>query len=716
MSRRRLAGAALAAALVGAVAARPLLAQGEGSDRATLARLEQRSRAFYDLLERGERERAAAVWPDLASDLGAFSAALEARLDRMRDEVSEGEGDLEALFQSARFRDPQVMQLVATYHLAWVRYQGAQLVGDATRKKALLRDAAEGFTQFLLVHEVPEIYAESLYGRGLAFLDLGDTAKAIEDLSAAAQEPRMAGKARAALEEAKRRASGGRAPAENEPEAILARLGDLLSRTGGDAAREKEATATARGLAARGGPWPARVLSLVGEKLPEAGSSYGLYLRAQLAVDRGRCADVAPLADASASVDDAGRARHRPEILFLDAGCRLNAGHAREAAARFETLLREFPDAARAPEAAYYRFRALDVARGSDPSLGAAYSEALTAYLARYPKAEGAAEAHLALGELLRERGDCARASEEYGRVGPGKFAVRARLGGLECRVAAVAAGGEGARDRRPTMEALRAFVRDTPPRGPDQVLVARAALLAAVLAAGASPPDHAVTVEMLDGFETRYPDARELHGRALELRLMAEAATGRTEPATRDLDAWLARAPHDEDRRRTLGRIGRDLMVRVERTPDAERGPILALARRVYGALVDESRGPEDRLALADLELRAGDAQAARRHYEAVLAAAADSSQAMRGAARAAAAAGDHDAALGYWRRILEASPPGGTAWYEARIAQVTLLAEDGRRPQACEILRGARGRATTAGADQLEARLRALEPEICR
>ena len=231
-----LAVAALAAALA---AAAPARAQ-EGGERATLAQLEQRSRAFYALLEHGERERAAAAWPGLEADLARFQGGLQARLDRMRDEVIERDGDLEELFRSPRFRDPEVMSLVAAYHLAWVRYQGAQLVGDAAKKRALLQKAVEGFSQFLLVNEVPEIYADSLYGRGLAFLDLGDTAKAIEDLSAAAETPQVGVKARAALEEARRRASGRKTPAEEDPEALLARLGELLPRAAaGDAAAEK---------------------------------------------------------------------------------------------------------------------------------------------------------------------------------------------------------------------------------------------------------------------------------------------------------------------------------------------------------------------------------------------------------------------------------------------------------------------------------------------
>jgi len=702
---------ALAAALA---AAAPARAQ-EGSERATLAQLEQRSRAFYALLEPGERERAAATWPGLEADLARFQAALQGRLDRMRDEVIERDGDLEELFRSPRFREPEVMSLVAAYHLAWVRYHGAQLTGDAAKKRALLQKAVEGFSQFLLVNEVPEIYADSLYGRGLAFLELGDTAKAIEDLSAAADTPQVGAKARAALEEARRRASGRKGSAEEDPEALLARLGDLLPRTtAGDAAVEKDATALARGLAARGGPWPARVSSLVAEKLgggAPAGvhSTYGLFLLAQLAVDRGRCGDVPPLADASEGVHDGARARLRPEILYLDAGCRLNTGQAREAAERFATLLREFPDSGHARDAAYYRFRALDVARASDASLTPAYEQALDAYLSAYPRAEGAAEARYLLAELHRARGDCQRAGAEYGQVGAGPFAARARLGDLECRVLTLGKGNEG---RKEVLSALRTFVHDASDKG----LGARAALLGAAVAAGATPPDQGAVVELLDGFEQRYPDAKDLHPRALELRLAARVATGRLEEASRDLDAFLALRAGAAERRGTLARVGRELATRAERAAPAEQPPALALARKVYTVLARESGDAGSRIVLADLDLRAGDAAAARALYEEVLKTDGASAEALRGAARAAAAQGDRAHALAYWRSVLDASPPGGTAWYEARVAQVTLLAEDGQKAQACELLRAARGRATSAGGDQLEARLKEMEPRVCR
>src|SRR5439155_795609 len=115
----------------------------------------------------------------------------------------------------------------------------------------------------------------------------------------------------------------------------------------------------------------------------------------------------------------------------------------RAAAERFAALLGEFPDSARAREAAYYRFRALDVARASDRSLTPAYEQALDAYLSAYPRHEGAAEARYLLAELHRARGDCKRAEAEYAAGGTGPFAARARLGGLEGPVASLGTGCE---------------------------------------------------------------------------------------------------------------------------------------------------------------------------------------------------------------------------------------------------------------------------------
>jgi tetratricopeptide (TPR) repeat protein len=578
----------------------------------------------------------------------------------------------------------------------------------------------EGFSQFLVVREAPEIYAESQYGRGLAFLDLGSFGQAREDLEAAAKDPRTATKAKAALAELERRQTGKKTPAPEDPEALLARLGDLAQKAS-DTAAAKDATALARGLAARGGDWPKRVDAAVATRLGDgtpAGvrSSFGLLLLGQLAIDRGRCADVGPLAAAGAALHDATRARDRPELLFLDAGCRLNTGRSRDAAQVFGELLRDFPDAPRAREAAYYRFRALDVARATDPSLVGEYEEALAAYVKRFDRAEGVVEASFLLGELHRSRGDCAAAAADYARAATGPFAVRARLGTLECDVGALAKAGKDAppEARAAVVQKLRAFVHDTPAKGDAEQPVARAALMGGLVASDARPPDTAAVIEFLGGYEQRFPDEKPWHALAIARRLVARAGRGELDDAARDLDAYLV--ADDPDRRRTLSDVGRALQHGLDVGDEPQRAKTLAFARKAYGALVQAGGDQADRVALADLDLRAGDAGEARRLYDDVLAKDPSSAEALRGAARAAAAAGDRAAALGRWKQVVETSPTGGTAWYEARIAEVRLLLDAGDAGEACEVIRLSRGRATTTGGSELDKQLAALGAGSCR
>ena len=59
-----------------------------------MSSLEQRARAFYALLEKGQRDRAAAEWPQLERDLVAADEQIRADKDRMRKDL-EGDEDEE---------------------------------------------------------------------------------------------------------------------------------------------------------------------------------------------------------------------------------------------------------------------------------------------------------------------------------------------------------------------------------------------------------------------------------------------------------------------------------------------------------------------------------------------------------------------------------------------------------------------------------------------
>jgi tetratricopeptide (TPR) repeat protein len=678
--------------------------------------LEQRANAFYDRLARGDRAGAQSAFAALERDLAAGVESLRDAMDAEREALVERDGDLETLYRSPAWRQDEIASLTLGYHLAWVRYQGAQLTDDAAKKKALLRKAVDSFGEFTAMSEVPEVYAESLYGRGLAYLDLARYGDATADLEAAAKLPRTRVKATAALAEVKRRASGGKAPAAPDPEQQLERLRTMLLAARDAPAKGLEAMEMARSLAVQGADWPAKVSVVVrdalggsAEALPR--SSYGLAVLGQLAVDRNRCGDLPALVAAGESVRDAGRERWRPDLLFLHAACVLNAGKPAEAAGIFATIARDFPSSARAEEAAYYRCRALDVARHDDQTQAAAYEPALRAFLERHPKSGRAAEIRFLLAELLRERDDCATATPLYEQVTAGPFATRSRLAVLECRVASL--GPEADAERAAALDALRKFIASAP-KDADERTLAKAHLLAALLAARVKPPDDTSVVALLDRYEERFPKETEWHATARRVRLEARLRAGQFAEADADVDALLA-AAGDPATRKFAARVGRDLMRGGAKADDEASRQKAALARKIWRALAADGQDPQDRIALAELELAAGNAAEARTLFEAALAAQPDSAQARRGAARAAAALGDRDAAMAHWRTVVESSTSGGTSWYEARLAQFDLLIAAGHRAEACDLARRAAGQAKTTGGDVLAQQLAERAAAAC-
>jgi tetratricopeptide (TPR) repeat protein len=706
--------------LAGAV----LLCAATAVHAATGAELEARSKTFYDLLASGNKARAAEIFPGLERDLEARQTQLEEQLDSMREQVVDADGDVDALYQSSRWRDPEVESFVVAYHLAWVRYQGAQLTDDKAKKKRLLEDAIDGFSKFLVMEEVQDIYAESLYGRGLAYMDAGNYKSAIDDLGEAAGKAQTRTKAQAALAEAKRRAGGQFAPTPPpppDPEALLTRMAELLPQaSGGSAAAEKEATELARGLAAKGGSWPDRVDQTIAQKLGDGTpggvrSSYGLWLLAQLALDRGRCGSLPALVTAGADVKDAGRERHRPQLLFLEAGCELNAGKQAKAAEVFGLIVEEFPKSEKAREASYYQFRALDLARDADALKTPAFKASLEQYIERWGSATGGDEARYLLGEMKRADGDCEAAAVDLGKITKGAYATRARMAVLECRVGKI--GKDTPADERAALvKDLQKFVAEVKPVGDDADMAARAALMGALVANGTRPPDDAATVALLAGFEQKYPGSAQIFPRVVETRLRARLTLNQLAEAEADLDSYLASKDDDGTRAETVKRLGRDLANRAAGSEGDERTLSLRLARKLYQAQVAAGGGPAERIVLAELELDAGDPVAARKLFEEAVAAEPTSVEAMRGAARAATAAEQPDDALAFWRAVLEASEPGGTSWYEARIAQVQLLAKKGQKGTACEIVRSSQGRSKTAGGDELAKHLQTLGQQVCQ
>jgi hypothetical protein len=116
--------------------------------------------------------------------------------------VIEADGDLEAVQESEDYRSSQLVASQALYFLNWLHYYGSRLY-EGQKSKELVEKARRGFSEFAVGEQSTDLSVESLLGRGLCNLELGDIESAVHDLSNVAKDekasPERRTKARFAL-------------------------------------------------------------------------------------------------------------------------------------------------------------------------------------------------------------------------------------------------------------------------------------------------------------------------------------------------------------------------------------------------------------------------------------------------------------------------------------------------------------------------------------
>src|SRR5206468_5622906 len=119
----------------------------------------------------------------VSEPLEEIYSANSASIERMAKQVMDQDGDLEALYETQSFKDAQLVASHALYFLNWLHYYGAR-VHDAAQRKELLEKAQHGFSEFAVGERHTDLLVESLLGRGLSNLELGNTEFAVHDLQA----------------------------------------------------------------------------------------------------------------------------------------------------------------------------------------------------------------------------------------------------------------------------------------------------------------------------------------------------------------------------------------------------------------------------------------------------------------------------------------------------------------------------------------------------
>jgi hypothetical protein len=717
-------------------------------ETALVERLGEVVLAYFDESDRlqraGEEERRAtasrAAFEALHAPLDGIYRRHADRLEQMSRAVMEADGDLEALYETADFRSAQQVAANALYYRNWLSYYGAR-VFDGSRREELLRACESGFSQFAVGDHAAELVDESLLGRGLCYLELGNydwARRDFETVIGGGASPQRKAKARLALLDAYYRGGdasraiaysrellgGGLVAAEEAPIVRFYELQALLDSAdrakGGEAERHRrEASAVMAQLRRAGGAWSAKVDALLAASIDDpsqwagkADTPAAQWQLAQLFLEKEDCAGAEPLLERLLAGDDVAAASRHREARYWLAVCHFRAQRYDRAAAELGAVLEDGGEPDFAADARYLRFKALEAMMAVDEApagLTQRYVSALHDLLDHGPDLDKSAEAHYRLGEYLQAAGEFAAAIDEYAQVASDEaLRLRAAFGTVQsrfellrgatdptARAALVAAADEDfARyDERAAACAAQAKGDDPAPIPAPELAALNAVvtLLRAVHASLATTDGDRRTAELLADFGERYPEQTELAAQAARMRLAALLRLGRFADAAAEVEksgAAMRAEGRGEALRGLAAAFAKD--GRMSESPDdaAAAARIAVALHGLAGEIGGEAPSRRQRVAIAQLQEKAGQLDDAAAGYRAVLADNPNDLAALRGLARIAESRGQPQAALDHWVKYTETVRAGDSGWFRGQYEQARLQLVVGDRDATCRRL----------------------------
>jgi len=681
-----------------------------------------------------QRAALRAAFEAIDGPLDAIYSSRSAKLESLVKGVMEQDGDLDALYETAEFKQSQAVAAQSLYYRNWLRYYGGR-VTDGPRRKELLSAAEKGFSEFAIGDQKRDLLTESLLGRGLCNLELGETDDALRDFKMVLDDPSASperkAKARLAMLDAYARAgrtqdvlrysdeiikSGG-VPANDLNLVKFVRIQTLLdaaSKTKGpDAERyRREAQAGMDSLRGAGKGWADKVDALMlasvddpKEWIGKAETPKMKWELARLMLAKNDYDDATPLLrEVIASSDPDAKAVRAEAQYWLGVG-RFKAGDFAAAATELDAALAagsgDWSD-----EARYLRFKALEAQMAqpeADPQLAPRYLAALKDFLAQDPNHPLAGEAHYRLGESLQGESDFAAAIDEYAKVsGDPAFVLRARFGTLQSRFELL----KGDADPQARTARLDAIGQDldavdaqskalaAQQKTADvalQELQAKATLLRAVyVSLRGAGGDEQVVVLLVD-FDKKFPQQKDLLPQAVRLRLGALATLNRFADAEAAVKQYgpVLQAEQRPEAIETLAATYAKAAPRRKAEGDAAGSEAAArTALALYALNGDAAGGVKQQLSMAQLGESTNDWPAAAKIYGDILAADPNSLLALRGLARADEAQGKTADALAHWAAYGAKARPGDPPWFQSEYQQARLQLAAGDKQAACERL----------------------------
>ena len=697
--------------------------------------------AFIDLSDRATRagrensERSAllGVYEAVSEPLDGIYDANNGALERLAKNIMDQDGDLEALYETREWKEAQQVASQALYYLNWLHYYGARLYSGGKRKQ-LLDKAEKGFSQFAIGDRKTALITESLLGRGLCHLELGNYDWAIRDFQIVVDDkdtsPERRAKAQLGLLDGYFRAGkyqdtvklSERLLASDSANASLvlyyrarALLSAAKAASGAQAKSYRQEAMAAMDQLRRAGPaWQEKVDALMQSEIdnPEqwaapADSPAAKWTVAKMLVQKSDYKSARPLLEAIVAGKDASSKRVADEAHYLLGLALFQAGDYQAAADNFAASLQK-KSPTYGDDAAYMRFKSLEAVTAKNPDADPkAYEDAMRSYLSQYPDHRSAYEARYRLGEWLQAHKQFSPALDEYEQVrGEPGFELRARFGALQCRYEILQGNDEKkvtGQERDALIAAIgkdltqfKQLADEYARKGgkgtvPLDDLQAKAAVMTAVYST--LVPNHdQEALAALANFEKKYPQHSDLFAQAVRLRLGALQRLGRFADAEAEVrqHGAVLRGDGQGESIETLANGFRKEGVRLKVKGDAARGQAAdQVALRLYElVLADSEVNDKTKLTLARLYQDSADFPKATELYEQVLNGDGNSLTALRGLARIAENEHQLGGALGYWQRFTKVVRPGDLPWYEGSYEVARLTLANGKKDQSCDQL----------------------------
>jgi len=697
--------------------------------------------AFIDLSDRAtragrensQRSTLLSVYEAVSEPLDGIYDANNGTLERLAKNIMDQDGDLEALYETREWKESQQVASQALYYLNWLHYYGARLYsGD--RRKQLLDKAENGFSQFAIGDRKTALITESLLGRGLCHLELGNYDWAIRDFKIVMDDKTTSlerrAKAQLGLLDAYFRAGkyqdtvklSDRLLAGDSANASLVRyyraralLSAAKAASGAKAKSYRQEAMAAMDQLRRAGPgWQEKVDALMQSEIenPEqwaapANSPAAKWTVAKMLVQKSDYKSARPLLEAIVTGKDASSKRVADEAHYLLGLALFQAGEYQAAADNFaKSLQKKSP--AYGDDATYMRFKSLEAVTAKNPDADPkAYEEAMRSYLTEYPDHRSAYEARYRLGEWLQAHEQFSQALEEYEQVsGDLGFELRARFGALQCRYE-ILQGNDEKKVTGQERDALIAAIgkdltrfnqlaveyTDKGSKGamPLDDLHAKAAVMTAVYAMLVPNHDQEALAALAD-FEKKYPEHSDLFAQVVRLRLGALQRLRRFADAEAEVrqHGAVLRGEGQGESVEALANGFRKEGVRLKVRGDAAGGQAAdQVALRLYElVLADSEVNNKTKLTLARLYQDSDDFPKATGLYQQVLNGDGNSLTALRGLARIAESEHQLGGALGYWQRFTKVVRPGDLPWYEGSYEVARLTLATGKKDQSCDQL----------------------------